>query len=120
MQITEIIVNAGRTFNHPYESYSNMRPSITLKATIEEGEDPIAATKALQAQAEGLIEDHKHHMLKSLAYLHDLEVCQAEVVRFERMIQDSQRDLDGFRNGLEATHPLLPEALLPEADDVSL
>ena len=55
MQITEITVHAGRTFNHPYESYSNLRPSLTLRAILTDGEDHLAATKALQAQAEGLV-----------------------------------------------------------------
>ena len=42
MKITEIVVSAGRTFNHPYENFSNLRPQVTLKATPDEGESPLA------------------------------------------------------------------------------
>jgi hypothetical protein len=52
MKVNEIRVSAGRTFNHPYESYSNLRFDVHLNAKLDEGEDPVAATRQLQAQAE--------------------------------------------------------------------
>lgn len=66
MQVTEIEVSAGRTFNHPYESYSNFRPHITLRASLTAGEDPEAAAKLLQGKAEQLMDDHKENTLKKL------------------------------------------------------
>ena len=30
MKINTITVTAGRTFNHPHEDYSNLRPSVTM------------------------------------------------------------------------------------------
>lgn len=65
--VKEITVQAGTVFSHPYESYSNLRPSVTLRAVVADGEDPIEATKALQGQADGLLADHKADILRSLA-----------------------------------------------------
>ena len=39
MKITNIVVRAGRTFNHPHESYSNLKPEVELTATLDEGDD---------------------------------------------------------------------------------
>jgi hypothetical protein len=33
MKINSITVTAGRTFNHPHEQYSNLRPEVTMTAT---------------------------------------------------------------------------------------
>lgn len=97
MQVTEIVVNAGRTFNHLYEDFSNLRPSVTLKATIGENDDYEKAVKELQAKAESLVEDHKQLMLKSLEELHELDIRQQEVARLETHLRDAQQRLEEIR-----------------------
>ena len=97
MQVTEIIVNAGRTFNHPYEDYSNLRPSVTLKATLTDSEDPDKAVKQLQAKAESLIEDHKRNMLQSLEELHYLERAQQEMISLETQLKSAQERIQELR-----------------------
>lgn len=97
MKVTEIVVNAGRTFNHPHESYSNLRPSVTLKATIEDGEDFEQAAKELQAKAESLVEDHKQNMLRSLEELFELETRQREVKGLYQEIKRAQERLNLIR-----------------------
>jgi len=84
MKITEIIVSAGRTFNHPYEQFSNLRPQVTYKATLEEGDDPDIATRDLQAKAEKSVEDHKQNTLQMLRELHYLSETQREAEDIER------------------------------------
>jgi len=69
MQITEIAVKAGRVFNHPHESYSNLQPSIELRAKLDPGEDPDVCARALQLRAETLVETHKQGMLESIETL---------------------------------------------------
>ena len=66
MKIVEVSVNAGRTFNHPYESFSNLRASVDLKAALDGAEDAAAAVVELQARAEDLVENHKDLMLARL------------------------------------------------------
>jgi hypothetical protein len=56
MQIVEIVVHAGRTFNHPYEDYSNLRPSVSMKATLGPEDNPEKTAQELQARAEALVE----------------------------------------------------------------
>jgi len=96
-KITEITVNAGRTFNHPHESYSNLRPSVTVKADVLDGEDWQAVAKELQAKAESMIEDHKRNMLQSLEELYDLTTKQREVADLETRIASAQSRLDRIR-----------------------
>lgn len=103
MKVTEIQVSAGRTFNHPYETYSNLRPSVTVKATIEDGEDPTASINALQALAEKTVEDHKQGLLKSLEDLHELTERQREMTTLAEQLTRNQLRLDEIRR----QHPQL-------------
>lgn len=66
MHVTRISVSAGRTFNHPYESFSNLRQDVSLTAELDVGEDPELATQNLQAKAEALVEAHKKSLLERL------------------------------------------------------
>lgn len=97
MTINQITVTAGRTFNHPHEQYSNLRPEVVLVATLEAGEDAAAATKKLQAQAEGLVEDHKQGMLKSIEELYQLSERQAEIRGLQQQLERAQQRLTQIR-----------------------
>ncbi len=110
MKITEISVSAGRTFNHPHESYSNLRPSVSFKAICEEGDDPIAIAKDLQRQAEQLVEDHKQNMLKSLEDLYELTERQREMTTLQEQLGRAQSRLDEIRKA----YPKLQSLPLPE------
>lgn len=102
MKITEIVVSAGRTFNHPYESYSNMKPQVTVKATVDDGEDLFTVTKDLQAKAESLVEDHKTHLLNSLRELENMRMRDQKIAQLEKLIRTSQGELEDMRKGLPA------------------
>ena len=105
MKITEIIVHAGQGFNHPYEQFANFKPSVSLKAVLEDGEDPSLVVKQLQAKAEGMVEDHKNHILSTLRELHHLSVNEQRAADLSRKIAQAQRELDEIRQ-----HPKgLPE-----------
>lgn len=115
-KVKEITVSAGRTFNHPYESYSNLKPFVSVTATLDDGEDFVGVTKQLQAQAEELVEDHKNHMLKSLHDLNDLSEKHVKARRLSATIESAQRELNRIRE----TTPGLPspsEEDIREADD---
>jgi hypothetical protein len=116
MKVTQITVNAGRTFNNPYESYSNLRPEVTLTATIEDGEDAMAAAKALQAQAEGLVEDHKTKLLMDLDRLHTYQTRTRDIARLESQIKTAEQHLTELRAEQErdGTAKL---SVLPDHDD---
>jgi hypothetical protein len=98
MKITTITVTAGRTFNHPFESYSNLRPEVTMTATLDEGEDAQSATKVLQSRAEGLVEDHKQGLLKSIHDLHSLTERQAEMRGLQKQLEAAQVQLTAIRS----------------------
>ena len=103
MKIQEIIVTAGRTFNHPHEQYSNLRPEVTMKATLDEGDDAEACAKTLQARAEGLVEDHKNGLLKSIEELYQLTTKQAEMRGLKNELRRTQSRLEEIRK----EHPTL-------------
>lgn len=103
MKITQIKVTAGRTFNHPHEQYSNLRPEVTLHADLAEDEDPVAASKQLQATAEGLVEDHKNGLLRSLEELYQVGQRREEMIGLQRQLQSAQKRIDEIR----ANHPAL-------------
>ena len=97
MEITEIVVTAGRTFNHPHEEYSNLRPSVLLKATLAAGEAAVQATKTLQQQAEQLVEDHKQNLLKSLEDIYELGEAKTRMLGLARQMKSAQDELDALR-----------------------
>lgn len=103
MTITNITVTAGRTFNHPHEEFSNLRPEVTLHATLDEGDDRPSCIERLQNMAEGLVEDHKQKLLKSLEELHQLTERQAEMRGLQREMERAQTLL----NELRQKHPEL-------------
>lgn len=115
MQITEVIVSAGRTFNHPYENYSNLRPGVTIKAVLQEGDDSATVIKDLQARAEELVENHKQHLLASLEELERLTKRQQEVSSLEENIKRAQDRLDHIRSEFNLNPQL--EAGDPERGD---
>lgn len=97
MKITSITVSAGRTFNHPHEQYSNLRPEVVLHATLADGDDALSASKVLQAQAEQLVEDHKNSLLKSIEELHQMSERNAEVIGLQRQLTCAQTRIDEIR-----------------------
>jgi hypothetical protein len=66
MKITEITVHVGRVIPHPLYSYSNLKPGMSFKATICEGEDPYVLMAALHKHAERMLEGHCEWLRKSL------------------------------------------------------
>lgn len=97
MKITNIVVRAGRTFNHPHEQYSNLKPEVELTATLDESDNPAEAVKQLQSRAEGLVEDHKQGLLKSIEELHNLTERQSEMRGLERQLTNAQTRLEEIR-----------------------
>lgn len=98
MKINTIQVTAGRTFNHPHEQYSNLRPEVTMTATLDDGEDPARATRELQAKAEQIVEDHKAGLLKSIEELYQLTERQAEMRGLQQELERAQRRLETIRS----------------------
>lgn len=97
MTIIQIQVTAGRTFNHPFESYSNLRPEVTILATLSEAEDPRESVKRLQATAEELVEDHKKLLLTHLEELQQLTEARAQATSLETELRRAQIKLEELR-----------------------
>jgi len=103
MTIKTITVTAGRTFNHPHEQYSNLRPEVTMIASLDDGEDATKAAQELQARAEQLVEDHKRGLLSSIEELFQLTERQSEMRGLQKELQRAQMRLEEIRK----EHPAL-------------
>jgi hypothetical protein len=103
MKIQTIKVTAGRTFNHPHEQYSNLRPEVVMTATLDEGEDSTVAVRDLQQRAEGLVEDHKRSLLHSIEELYQLTERQAEMRGLQSELKRASNRLAEIRK----EHPQL-------------
>lgn len=60
MKVIEVVVTAARMIPHPLEKYASLRPAVTVRAQVEDDEDWHEVTRKLQAEAEELLEDHRH------------------------------------------------------------
>lgn len=110
MQITEITVKAGRVFNHPHESYSNLQPSIVLRAQIAPGEDVDACARALQLRAETLVETHKQGMLESIETLAETARVKGQIESIKSQLlnaTDTLKDLEEQAAKLEIKPKML-------------
>lgn len=96
MQVNQITVRAGRTFNHPIESYSNLRCDAEMTATLDPGEDPIAATKSLRSQVETLCEEHKQEMLESIIALEERQRMTSRRISLQDQIERLQGELQSI------------------------
>ena len=97
----EITITAGRTFNHPYESYSNLRFDITVKAELEEGENHIEAIQAMQHEAETRAEEHKAALLKDIHLLEEQGRVSAKMSDIERRIKQANEELERMKKWQE-------------------
>jgi fructose-1,6-bisphosphatase len=97
MTITEITVSAGRTFNHPYENYSNLKPMITVRASLEADDSWQDRVKQLQEQTEQLVEDHKQALLTEIKATHAIMQTRGEVTRLQRQIELAMERIEDLR-----------------------
>lgn len=111
MQITEITVSAARTINHPVESYANLKPMVSLKAVLAEGEDYGQAVKDLQAKAEELVEDHATQLKTHIRDMYYLDQKQKQLVSLESELHKTQDRIAEIRKEM----PLMS---LPSAEVV--
>lgn len=99
MKITEVIVSAGRVISHPTESYANLRPQVTVKATLDDSDSFEDVTKDLQAKAEKLVEDHKTNLVESILRLERMSREEQELSDLEHRIRAAQNRVEQIRSG---------------------
>jgi len=112
MNITQITVSAGRTFNDPFENYSNYKPYLTLTATLADDDQRKECIEMLQAKAEKLMDNHKRKMLSDLRALQAASQIRQEVSDLEAKIDRFQERLDAIKRN----SPELPPA--EESEDI--
>ena len=78
---------------------------VYVNGFAETVENPAAAAKVLQAQAEGLVEDHKRGLLQSIEELYEMTNMQSEVRGLQNQLTSAQERLTEIRS----KHPKLLE-----------
>lgn len=114
MQITQITVNAGRTLQHPCETYANIRPSVTLVAALAAGDDPAACVRDLQRQAEQMVEEHAMVLRASLAEREVAKREEQELARLNASVADNQQRIELLKESVERRQ-LQPSGFLFDA-----
>jgi chromosome segregation ATPase len=102
MKVTAISVTAGRTFNHPFEQYANLRFDMHLDAQLEEGEEFLPAIQKLTAQAEELAEGHKQNLLKDIRTLEKIQRANREISDLEERMAQADSRLKDLRQAVAA------------------
>lgn len=115
MNIKTITVHAGRTIPHPLESYSNLRPSLSMTAELCDGDDPADCLKQLQSQAEGLVQDHAKNLVDSIVEADRIERETRELRSLELSINEKQRRLEEVRSSV---YGRIPAMAAPSSDDL--
>lgn len=98
MKITQVVVSAGRVIPHPSEQFSNLRPSVSFTAIVEEGEDPLVVTRKLQETAERTIEEHKLALIAGIQEIEAMAEATSTIKQLESTIADAQERLHRLRN----------------------
>lgn len=94
MTIKAIHVTAGRTFNHPFESYANFKFDLSFQAELAPGEDHLTSLAALQVQAETLADEHKEKILSDVQRRRQIE-------RINDQLEDMRRNVRHLAAGEE-------------------
>lgn len=105
-KITEITVGAATSFNHPFESYSNFKPSVVLKATVGESEDVSSAVVALQMLADDMVCEEKARILAALELAHETAKAKDDVAHWGARLREAQEEIEHAKHTLES-----PDAL---------
>jgi len=79
MVILEMTIHEGRTYNHPFEAYSNFKQGVSVKASLSENENPEREGKLLQERASLLMDEIKNKTLQSLVKLNSLEEAKRQI-----------------------------------------
>lgn len=112
MKIKTIEVSAGRTFNHPYESFANLRFDLKFQAELSEGEEAMDCLKDLQTVAEKAAEEHKANLINDIHALEEMARSQRQMSDLEQRIKQAQDNLETLKENAER-HAQTGTKLLP-------
>jgi hypothetical protein len=70
---------------------------VVLTATLDPGEDPLAAVRDLQRRAEETVEDHKRNVLKALEEEYALGEARTKLIGLARQLKAAQKEMDAIR-----------------------
>lgn len=93
MKTIEIIAGAQAGFNHPTEDYANFKPSITLKAILEDGDDPDASALALLTKASKLVEIERSRIEAKIRHDEAIVDAESQVRRWESVVASYERQI---------------------------
>jgi hypothetical protein len=103
MKIIEIIAGAQAGFNHPHESYANFRPSLTLKAIVEDGDDEAEAIGKLQQRAQDACDAEKTRILKTCRRAFEIQCTEGQITDLQYRIKDLRLIIDTYQAKIEAS-----------------
>jgi hypothetical protein len=94
--VTEITVSAGTSFNHPFESYSNFKPAVTIKVAVASDEDPKPIIERYQQRAHDLVLAEKSRILRALEQEHYREEAEQTLARAELQLKGARQNIAAY------------------------
>lgn len=96
MKIIEITVGAATSFNNPHESYSNFKPSVTLRAQLDHGENFARAVASLQADAQSLVMAERERILAELQRENEIECAERNIASWRRCVSNEENIIANY------------------------
>jgi len=102
MQITKLVVKAGKTVGNPHESYSNLRSDVVIEAVpdLDEHWDRNAGMeqlRAMQEQADEAVEAELRRRLGAITRRKDMEYVRDRIESAEREMKSHSAMAERFR-----------------------
>lgn len=116
--IAKVTVSASSGFNHPHEQFANFKPSISLEAELEVGDDYYKVVRKLQEQVETLVQSHKQAILDDLERIKAIEEAKTNLEfaqQQQKRHQDNSETVERFQRALDellgqrATQPVITQ-----------
>lgn len=95
-KIIEITVGAATSFNNPFESYANFKPSVTLKAQLDHGENFERAVASLQAEAQSLVMAERERILAELQRENDIDCAERNLDHWRNAVSNAEDIIANF------------------------
>lgn len=119
-EIVEITVGAGTGFNHPFEQYSNFKPSLTLRARVEGGPDiPLEeAVRQIQQAAHDLVMAEKARILRDIRRDDQISRDTRSLASLRRHLEQQEKDQASLPENLDAFRKKAAEDDAKEKDQM--
>ena len=102
MQITKLVVKAGKTVSNPHERFSNLRSDVVIEAIPDlddhwDQHEGLVQLRAMQEQADEAVESELRRRLAAITRRKDMEYVRDRIESAEREMKSHSAMAERFR-----------------------